>query len=380
MERSRAVLGDIVEIHVDRIEDNPLVSKRNQEFISELASSISQNGLLQPIKVRPHPLRPEFYQVVYGHRRLSAVRMLGMETIEAEIANVSDESMVSLALTENLERNNFTDYEIGLLLKTLNERFGLTMDQISKIACRSKAYVCQHIAMTRMFDSDRVDPCEGKRILESLSEHQARIIQRVLEPDRRFELAKLVLSQSISLEALEKLVGHPNFATSEIRKHRYDWRSKQRKSEAEIRTLIHEAVQSFSERDVSLLLSIRVPKIFTLFDDWPPASSLLDYNQAAENNMKIIRQTDNLRLSYDNLRVFTFGEFSYATLFVNYQLRVEGKLTDIRSRVTMIFVREHGKWLLTHEHWSRLDEDTSLGVLHHSSSSHHNLYRSKDLP
>lgn len=345
----------IQKIRLDRIEPNPLVPNRDRFNVDELALSLQENGQLQPIKIRTHPVRPGYYQAVFGHRRLFAARKLGWETIDAEISNVNDENMVSFVLVENLERNDFSDYEIGLLLRRLSEDFGLSFDRISELVARSKSYVCQHIAMTAMFESgDAIEDSECLEILRNLTEHQARIIMRIPEVTRRFELAKLVLSESISLEALEKLVGRPNRATSEIRKYRYNWRAKKRKSEAEITELIHRAVDSFSEKDVRPLLTARIPKLFTLFDDWPPSSSLLDYDQAAENNMKIIRQTENLQLSYDNLRIFTFGNFSYATLFVTYQLQAMGKLFSIRSRVTMILVREHGRWLITHEHWSRL--------------------------
>jgi ParB/RepB/Spo0J family partition protein len=346
-------------IELKRVDPNPLALRLEDLEISDLALSLSRHGQLLPIKVRPHPAEPGRFQIVYGHRRLAAAKTLGWDSLLAELVDATDEQMVVFALTENLERNNYSDYEQALLIRKLNEEFGKSFDEIAAIMGRSKAYVSQHIAMTKIFDSPQIDKKEATEVLLRLTERQARILSRIPNPVERLQTAKLAIAENLCVKEVERLVGHPREVIhfDDDSRDETNRREKKRKAEEEITEVIRKTLDGLSRRDMTPFLSARNPKVFSLFDDFPPFD-LLDYEKAAEHNSAIIRHLDDIRLSYDDLKIYIFGRFAYATFLVTYKIVYLGKWLVVRSRVTFIFIEDNNNnWLITHEHWSPLEYD-----------------------
>jgi ParB family transcriptional regulator, chromosome partitioning protein len=112
-----------VTLHVERIDANPYQPRSlfDPDEIEDLAASIEEVGLLQPISVRPVP--GERYQLIAGERRLRAHRYLGRATIEAIVIPVEEADMAVLAMVENIDREDLTDYEIGKALRRLEAAF-----------------------------------------------------------------------------------------------------------------------------------------------------------------------------------------------------------------------------------------------------------------
>jgi ParB/RepB/Spo0J family partition protein len=345
-------------IRVELIDPNPYVQRLEEDNISELASSIKRFGQLVPIKVRPHPSLAERYQAIFGYRRVLAAKTMGLSHVRAEVVNVDDEQTLLLALAENSERNNFTDYEIGLSLRQLRDNFGLSLEEISARIGKSVAYVSQHITMCSLFQSPNVDPNEARKVLQSLSERQARVLFRVRDPAERLHLAKVALTENLCLRELEKFVGYPRELTIANQSH-VNWRESRAKTEQSLTKIINDMIEGMQRKDLRPLRNYRKENQFTLFDDFHPVS-LFDYSTAINDTHGIIKRCEDFRISHDELKIRIFGGFAYATFFVTYTIRLSGKWFLIKSRVTAIFIRERDQWLVAHEHWSPISED---GVL-----------------
>lgn len=210
-------LALVLEISISLVEPNPFDTRyTSDQYIEELAQSIRSQGQLEPVAVRPHPSLKGHYQLIYGHRRLAAIRSLGVETIRAEIKEVDDISMLQMALVENLQRKDLTDYEKGLLFLTLSDKFGMTYDEIGRIIGKSKQLVSNHVAMTKLFSDKELD--EDRSLISSLhqlSEGHARVLSKVPSSQERKQLLMLTLEQNLGVRELKSLVGRPRIFKEE---------------------------------------------------------------------------------------------------------------------------------------------------------------------
>lgn len=98
---------------------------------------------------------------------------MGWTTIKAEVVSANDEEKFLTALAENLEADSLTDFEKGLALKILNQKFGKSYEEIARLIGRSKAYVAQHIAMTNLFNEEQLKKPEVRELLQHLTEGHA---------------------------------------------------------------------------------------------------------------------------------------------------------------------------------------------------------------
>jgi ParB family chromosome partitioning protein len=166
--------ADIVSLDVDKIDPNPFLLRLDyHRNLEQLMNSLKLLGQLSPVRVRHHPQADGRYQLIFGHRRLEAAKRLGWTTIKAEVVSANDEEMFLTALAENLEADSLTDFEKGLALKILNQKFGKSYEEIARLIGRSKAYVAQHIAMTNLFNEEQLKKPEVRELLQHLTEGHA---------------------------------------------------------------------------------------------------------------------------------------------------------------------------------------------------------------
>jgi len=352
------------EVEVSKIRPNPFCLRTEAPKLDQLRASIEKYGLLSPITVRESPKTIDSYEIVFGHRRFAAARSLGWKCIPAEVAQISNEQMVLFALTENLEREAYSDYEIGTYLRKLREEFSQTVEAIASMIGRSKAYVSDHISMTHLFDG-LDNPAEGAQMLQKLTERQARILARLDDPKKRLQLARLTISESLGPKELDKLAGRPRLSSEEpfLANDENPQSTSCLTDQKRIASMIKEIVEGLSRKDLSCLNSHRFKKLFSLFDEFPPMSALLNYDKAFEHNWNTLRQMKDLRLDCDGLRISAFGKFAYATFFVTYRMRYSGEWSVFRSRVTFVLTKGiHDDWLIIHEHWSLCDFDSVYAV------------------
>lgn len=167
--------------------------------LAELADSISQHGILQPLLVRP--LVSGGYQIVAGERRWRAARMAGLTEVPAVVREMSDQQVMQLALIENLQREDLTALEEAQGYQMLIESYGLTQEEIAKIVGKSRPAVANALRLLNLPQAVRELVAEGK-----LSAGHARTLLSMESAQDMLEMAQLTVKHGISVRELEKMV------------------------------------------------------------------------------------------------------------------------------------------------------------------------------
>ncbi len=144
------VVGNIVELDLDAISVNPFQprSNFNDEALKELASSIKELGLIQPITVRKMDFNQ--YQLVSGERRYRASRLIGMKTIPAYIRIANDQETLEMALVENIQRQDLDPIEIALSYQRLIEEIKLTQEKLSGRIGKKRSTITNYLRLLRL--------------------------------------------------------------------------------------------------------------------------------------------------------------------------------------------------------------------------------------
>lgn len=167
--------------------------------LAELADSIAQHGVLQPLLVRP--LMSGGYQIVAGERRWRAARMAGLSEVPAVVRELTDQEVMQLALIENLQREDLTAMEEAEGYHALMESYDLTQEEISKIVGKSRPAVGNALRLLNL-------PPEVRALLEkgALSAGHARTLLSLPTAEEMQQMAELVAKHGISVRELEKMV------------------------------------------------------------------------------------------------------------------------------------------------------------------------------
>lgn len=200
--------GEVVrELAVDSIRPNPYQPRRtfDREGLAELARSIEAAGVFQPIIVRRPDPNLNRYELIAGERRLRATKMTERETIPAIVRVLDDQTMMEVAVLENLQREDLSPLEEAQAYQTLIERLNLTQAQVAARLGKSRPYIANYLRLLGL-------PEEVKQMLASgeLSMGQARTLLGVKDERRLVELAKRVANEGLTVRQLEEIVAGIN--------------------------------------------------------------------------------------------------------------------------------------------------------------------------
>lgn len=166
--------------------------------IRELAASIKEVGILQPLVVRSTPAG---FELIAGERRLRAARVAGLDRVPVLIRQAGEDESMELALVENLQRENLTPLETAAAYQALMDGFGLTKDQLARRLGKSRAAVTNTLRLVRLPEAIQTLLAEGK-----LSEGHARALLGLETEQQMTELARKVGAEKLSVRRTEELV------------------------------------------------------------------------------------------------------------------------------------------------------------------------------
>ncbi len=198
---SEKIKVGVVAIPIKQIITNPYQprSNFNEENISELAESIKNIGIVQPITVRK--IENEKFQLIAGERRLRASKKIGFKTIPAFIKNSNDEEMLEIALVENIQRKDLDPIEIALSLKRLIDEVSLTQEQLSKKLGKKRSTISNYIRLLKL------DPIIQTGIRDGfLSMGHGRSIINVEDKNIQLRVYKEIIRRELSVRKTEALV------------------------------------------------------------------------------------------------------------------------------------------------------------------------------
>ena len=191
-------------IDVKSIGPNPQQPRKNfsDEELGELAQSIKENGLLQPLLLRPAPGFPGKYQLVAGERRLRAVRKLGWKDVPAVTRQVDDDTLLVLALVENLQREALNPMEEAEGYQVLMDNHGLSHTQIGRSVGKSRSTVANMVRLLKLPPPVRKQVETG-----SLTSGHARALLALDHPTKMVELAGRAITEDWSVREMERHAG-----------------------------------------------------------------------------------------------------------------------------------------------------------------------------
>lgn len=342
----------VEEIQLDDVVPNKFACRKiSENDILELASSLASLGQLSPIRVRPVEGSGQTFEIIFGHKRTQAAKRLGWKTIRAEVVSASNDDMVVLALAENVNRTDFTDYEKGKLFHELNVIHGWSIQKIAASLGKSISYVSQHIAMLDLFaDANGGSDAESEatRILNLLSERHARTLLRLPKIKDRLEISRLIILANLSVRETERLIGRLLTANSrETRKRIGELRSRR------LHSIVEKVISAYSRKSFSEIAAFRHPVHFSLFDDIPPFERL-NYKTTLLHTSQLMENMTNVKILVDGVEIKAFHSFGLVSFYIRFDAIWQDKPFRMLSRASLVFLYTEGDWKIIHEHWSTM--------------------------
>lgn len=195
--------SDTRRIALTSIVPSPLQPRRvfSDEELEELAASIRENGLLQPLVVRPMPDAPDRFELVVGERRFRALNKLGWDDVPVLVRDATDETLLVLALVENLQREQLNPLEEAEGYVALSERFDLSQAAIAQAVGKDRSTVANMMRLLKL-------PPSLRSLLETgaLTQGHARALLSVDDTAKAGELGRRAAREGWSVRDLEKRV------------------------------------------------------------------------------------------------------------------------------------------------------------------------------
>jgi len=194
--------GEVRSLPLDRIRPNPFQPRKEfqPEELDELADSIRENGLLQPLLVRPSPGGGDRWELVAGERRFRAVSRLGWSQVPVIVREVDDQTLLVLALVENLQREALGPLEEAEGFRVLTESFGLTQGEVAKAVGKDRSTVANTLRLLQLPPSVRKLLADG-----ALTAGHVRPLLTLQDPVRAGEVARTAAREGWSVRQVEEV-------------------------------------------------------------------------------------------------------------------------------------------------------------------------------
>lgn len=204
--------GAIKEIEIASIKANPQQPRRefNEEKLAELAASIKEHGLVQPVVVRL--VGEDSYELIAGERRWRASQRLGLTTIPAVIKDISDIEVTELSLVENIQREDLNPLEEAIAYRRLMREFGFTQEKLSERLSKSRSYIANAVRLLNL-------PAPLQEMLANgqLSAGHAKALLGLIDEKQQLKLANLIVQENLTVREIEAMVQKANLSGKEKR-------------------------------------------------------------------------------------------------------------------------------------------------------------------
>ncbi len=189
---------EIVELDINELRPNPYQPRTifDEDSLKELAESIKENGVFQPIIVKKSI---KGYDVIAGERRLRASKLAGKKTIPAIIRQISDEKMAEIALLENLQRENLNPLEEAKAYKSLIEKLNLTQEQLAQKVSKSRSHITNMLGLLRLPGEVQDMVTTGK-----LTMGHARALSKIEDKEQIVKLAEDIQDKGLTVRDVEE--------------------------------------------------------------------------------------------------------------------------------------------------------------------------------
>ena len=187
-------------VKITKVEPNRDQPRKNfdEDALQELADSIKQFGLLQPIMVQD---RKDHYEIIAGERRWRAAKLAGLKEVPVIIRNYTEQEIVEISLIENIQREDLNPIEEAQAYKRLLTEFNLKQDEVAERVSKSRAAVTNSIRLLKLCDK-----VQKMVIDEMITTGHARALLAVEDPEEQYTLAQKIFDEKLSVRDVEKLV------------------------------------------------------------------------------------------------------------------------------------------------------------------------------
>ena len=191
--------NEIVQIKITDIRSNPYQPRKifDEEALNELASSIKEHGIVQPIIVKKSI---KGYELVAGERRTKAAKIAGLETVPAIVKDFDDEEMMEIALIENIQRENLNPIEEAMAYDSILRSSNITQEELAKKFGKSRSYITNSLGLLRL-------PDDTKKYVEDnkLSMSHARALSKLEDNTQINRLANKIVTEGLNVRAIENI-------------------------------------------------------------------------------------------------------------------------------------------------------------------------------
>ena len=198
--------NDITDIPLNEIRSNPYQPRKsfNEESIQELAESIKEYGIVQPIIVKK---AVKGYELIAGERRTKAARVAGLETIPAIIKEFDDQEMMEIALIENIQREDLNPIDEALAYENIIRLNNMTQEEFARRFGKSRSYVANMLGLLKLPDATKKLVQENK-----ISMGHARALSKLSDEEKINSLADQILKDNLSVRDIENIISANDFA------------------------------------------------------------------------------------------------------------------------------------------------------------------------
>jgi ParB family chromosome partitioning protein len=202
-ENSDKIIGKIIELPIDQVKVNPFQPRTNfeNEKINELANSIDQLGIIQPITVRKIDLKS--FEIISGERRFRAVQSLKLNSIPAFIRFANDQQSLEMALVENIQREDLDPIEIAMCYQRLIEEVMLTQEQMSERVGKKRSTISNYLRLLKLNPIIQTGIRDG-----FISMGHGKTLVTIEKSEDQLNIYEKILLKSLSVRETEKLANN----------------------------------------------------------------------------------------------------------------------------------------------------------------------------